>query len=48
MMEQLFNFDLKEIINIPKNEVSEKKKILNYFMIMDFQIKKTRTGNLLI
>ena len=26
MMEQLFNFDLKKIINIPKNEVSERKK----------------------
>ena len=31
MMEQLFNFDLKKIINIPKNEVSERKKNLKLF-----------------
>ena len=39
MMEQLFNFDLKKIINIPKMRFLKERKILNYFMIMDFQIK---------
>ena len=48
MIEQLFNIDLNKTPLSSKKDKTNREKILNYSLTPVFQIKKTKTGNLLI
>ena len=46
-MEQLFNIDLKKISSASSQEALERKKNLELFLKLAYQIKKMKIGNFL-